>query len=137
MNIPNDILESALVFVDPDNGLEVKRSSQKHILYSEVGSLFERMSDDSLLMIYQHFPREKHKKYINQRVQELRNETKTDPLWITDDEIVFFFVAKSDRVHAKLKTLLSEYSTQYEKCSTIGDTIPSKLGGSQRAAWVK
>ncbi len=62
-NIPKDILESALVFVDPDNGLEVKKSSHKHILYSEVKSLLDRMSEDSLLMLYQHYPREDHEEY--------------------------------------------------------------------------
>lgn len=51
-NIPGTILESALVFVDPDNGLQVKTPSRKHILYSEVISLFNCIHDDSLLMIY-------------------------------------------------------------------------------------
>ncbi|MCM2466678.1 hypothetical protein [Methanoculleus oceani] len=126
-NVPNSLLKSALVFVDPDNGLEVKKSSHKHTLYSEVRSLLERMSDDSLLMIYQHFPRKEHNDYIDWRVQQFRNETNSDPLWISDNEIVFFFVVKSGGDHAKLKTLLSEYSKPYKKCWVTGDRLPSNL----------
>ncbi len=114
--VPESSLESALVFVDPDNGLEVKKPSGKHLQYSEVRALFERMSDDSILMIYQHFPRENHDKYINRRVQELRDVTKENPLWISDNEIIFFFVAKNDRIRENLKCVLSNYSGRYEKC---------------------
>ena len=120
-SIPNDNLHSALVFVDPDKGLEVKKSSEKHLLHSEVRSLLERMSDDSLLMIYQHFPREDHETYIKRRVEELRDETNAAPLWITDNEIIFFLVMIRDGTHPELETVLSEYSSRYEKCRSICD----------------
>lgn len=123
--IPNDYLASALVFVDPDNGLEVKKPSEKHIRYPEIMSLLERMSDDSLLMIYQHFPREKHNEYIKKRLKELHNKTKSESLWITDDEIVFFFVAKRDETHPDLKDVLSGYSSRYEKCRVNCNNPPS------------
>jgi hypothetical protein len=80
-NIPGHLLKSALVFVDPDNGLEVKNSSDKHILYSEVNALLARMSDDSILMIYQHFPRERHNRYINKRMLELSEKTSALLSW--------------------------------------------------------
>jgi len=113
-DIPGHTLKSALVYVDPDNGLEVKKPSGKHLRYSEVRTLFERMSDDSLLMIYQHFPRENHAKYINRRVEKLRDVTKKNPLWISDNEIIFFFVAKNDQTHNDLENVLSDYSGRYE-----------------------
>ncbi len=124
--IPKDNLHPALVFVDPDNGLEVKKSSEKHILYSEVRSLLERMSDDSILMIYQHFPRRNHDDYIKWRVQVLRDETNAAPLWISDKEIVFFFLTKSDETHTNLEDVLSKYSSRYEKkCQVINGNPPS------------
>jgi hypothetical protein len=124
--IPNDYLTSALVFVDPDNGLEVKKPSEKHIRYPEVRSLFERMSDDSLLMIYQHFPRKEHGDYTKLRLQELRDETKADPLWISDKEIIFFFLAKNGETHPDLKGVLFEYASRYgKKCQVINGNSPS------------
>ena len=117
--IPDIYLESALVFVDPDNGLEVNNSSKKHILYPEVSSLYERMSDDSLLMIYQHFPRQKHEEYINRRKEDLRQRigSKSEPLWISDNEIIFFFLSKDHEVNNRISGILYEYSGRYpEKC---------------------
>ncbi|MDZ4230775.1 MAG: hypothetical protein U1B77_03035, partial [Dehalococcoidales bacterium] len=47
----------SLIFVDPDVGLQVKRTRDKHIKYCELNNLFERMDKSSILMLYQHFPR--------------------------------------------------------------------------------
>lgn len=119
--IPGNYLNSALIFVDPDNGLQVRKSSEKHILYSEVLNLYNRMSDDSLLMIYQHFPRVNHKKYIELRPAELQELTGADsePVWISDNEIIFFFLAKDKVVISNLVPLISEYSACYKKkCSS-------------------
>ena len=119
--IPENYLNSALVFVDPDNGMQVQRSSEKHILYSEVLDLYNRMSHDSLLMIYQHFPRVNHEKYVERRTMELQKKTKSEsePVWISDNEIIFFFLAK-DRVFLRdLIKIISGYSARYEKkCSS-------------------
>lgn len=118
-NIPDIFFNSALVFVDPDNGLEVNNSSKKHILYPEVSSLYERMGDDSLLMIYQHFPRQKHEEYINRRKEDLRQRigSKSEPLWISDNEIIFFFLSKDHEVNNRISGILYEYSGRYpEKC---------------------
>ncbi len=55
--IESGLLSKSLILLDPDNGLEVKRSGEKHVLYSEVKELYERMDEDSILMVYQYFPR--------------------------------------------------------------------------------
>ena len=115
-NIPGHILESALVLVDPDNGLEVKHSSEKHILYSEINSLLARMSDNSVLMIYQHFPRQNHEQYIRKRVTELHEKTKIIPVWITDDEIIFFFLVKDGVDRTKIIEIVYHYTDRYGKC---------------------
>ncbi len=58
--IPPSSLQSAVILVDPDNGLEVKTSRpgnlHKYIRYSEARVLFTRMSRDSVLVLYQHLP---------------------------------------------------------------------------------
>lgn len=119
--IPENYLNSALVFVDPDNGLQVQKSSEKHILYSEILDLYNRMSDDSLLMIYQHFPRVNHGKYIDRRSADLKKYSKTDtePVWISDGEIIFFFFAKNRVFLRDLIRIITGYSARYEKkCSS-------------------
>ena len=55
--IGDGLLRKALIFADPDIGLEVRNPNEKHLLYSEVKDLYERMDRDSILMLYQYVPR--------------------------------------------------------------------------------
>lgn len=65
-----------LVFLDPDNGIEIKskpygrKDSSKFLYWREIKSLWE--SGKSLL-IYQHFIREKRESYIQRMLQALNN----------------------------------------------------------------
>jgi hypothetical protein len=114
--IPGHMLKSALVLVDPDNGLEVKHSSEKHLLYSEVNSLLARMSNYSVLMIYQHFPRQNHDRYLEWRTRELFEKTQISPVYITDDEIIFFFMVKDRVERTKMIEMVYRYTDLYKKC---------------------
>lgn len=51
-------LKDALVFLDPDNGVEPPSgASILHVRLNELSDLWSRMSDESILVIYQHKPR--------------------------------------------------------------------------------
>lgn len=52
--IPHQLLTNRLINIDPDIGLEIKHSTAKHLLYNEVKSLYDRMDQDAVIMIYQH-----------------------------------------------------------------------------------
>lgn len=57
-SIEDSILSDALVFLDPDNGVEPRGgASPLHIRLDELRGLWNRMGDNSVLMIYQHKPR--------------------------------------------------------------------------------
>ena len=64
------------VFLDPDNGLEVKskpyggKNSSKFLYWREVESLW---SSGHSLLIYQHFTREKRKTFIQRILTEIRS----------------------------------------------------------------
>ena len=114
--IGDELLTKSLIFVDPDIGLEVKRSREKHILYSEVERLYERMDKSSILMIYQHFPREDHHEYLHWRSEELKNEiTGDEPICIDNDEIIFFFLTKDESLEHSLVHLISDYAERYSR----------------------
>jgi len=113
--IAEELLSKSLIFVDPDIGLQVKRTRNKHIKYSEVKNLYKRMDKDSILMVYQHFPRINHPKYLNRRMEELKEEiTGNFPICIDDNEIIFFFVTKNEYLEHSLIHLISHYA---EHCS--------------------
>jgi hypothetical protein len=112
-DIPVDLLIKSLVFVDPDNGLEIKKSDKKHILYKEIADIFNRM-ENSILMIFQFIPREKHKEYIERRSNELNQITGYMPIFISDDVIIFFFLTKNDELKEKSTGILKKYKNNYE-----------------------
>ena len=70
--------ESDFVFLDPDNGLEVKskpygrKGSSKYLYRQEVTELWER---EKSLLIYQHFCRQKRQIFIHEKLHVLQQHT--------------------------------------------------------------
>ncbi|MBN2186194.1 MAG: hypothetical protein JW732_01940 [Dehalococcoidia bacterium] len=123
-NIPENLLHRSLVFVDPDIGLQIKNSTEKHLLYSEVEDLYRRMGKDSILMIYQHFPqaRVSHEEYSPEgRSNDLRKFTRCLPIYISDNEIIFFLLTKNDELKNQLERIISKYKRDYQKRIIIGN----------------
>jgi hypothetical protein len=114
--IGDELLSNSLVFVDPDIGLEVKGAGEKHILYAEVKDLYQRMDGGSILMIFQHFPRENHHEYLHRRVEELEEKIAGDePICIDDNEIIFFFLTKDEYLEHSLIHIIEDYAECYNK----------------------
>ncbi|MDP2730748.1 MAG: hypothetical protein Q8O55_09745 [Dehalococcoidales bacterium] len=112
--IKDELLTKSLIFVDPDIGLGVARSGEKHLLLAEVQDLFQRMGEHSILMLFQHFPREDHHEYLHRRAEELAdNVTGDEPICIYDDEIIFFFLTRNDAIEHSLTDLIGEYAERY------------------------
>jgi hypothetical protein len=112
--IGNELLSNSLVFVDPDVGLEVNSSGEKHLLYSEVESLYERMDESSILMLFQHFPRQPRQQYLNTRAEELKEKITGDyPICIDDNEVIFFFLTKDESLEHSLMHIVQEYAEGY------------------------
>lgn len=115
-NIGDTFLSNPLIFVDPDNGLQVTWSNEKHLLYSEVRSLYEGMNEKSILMIYQHFPRarNKYKDYLPEgRSKRLEEEMNDRPMYISDNEIIFFFLTKNRTMKDQLAKDITLYKKLY------------------------
>ncbi len=118
-------LTNPLIFIDPDNGLQIKNTkSNKHLLYFEVKDLYEHMDDNSILMIYQHFPRARYKypEYTPEgRSKNLKENVgmRYQPIYISDNEIIFFLLAKNEKMKNELAKVVAKYKETYEKL-TIG-----------------
>ncbi|MFC1988526.1 hypothetical protein ACFLVJ_01670 [Chloroflexota bacterium] len=112
--IKDELLNKSLIFVDPDNGLEVARSREQHLLFDEVRHLYDRMDESSILMLFQHFPREDHHEYLHRRSEELAELVSgEDPVCIDDDEIIFFFLTKTESLEHELTHLIQDYAESY------------------------
>lgn len=112
--IPRKHCQSALILLDPDNGLEVKSARRgnfhKYVKYGEVRKIFQKMNASSVLTIYQHLPRIKREvlfKKISSKLEEALGPVK--PCWISDNSIVFIFVTKTLKCRKELLELLGQY----------------------------
>lgn len=112
--IGNELLINSLVFVDPDIGLEVANSDERHLLFDEVKELYRRMHESSILMLFQHFPRVARQEYLNRRSEELKDKISGDyPVCIDNNEIIFFFLTKNESLEHSLTHLIAEYAESY------------------------
>ena len=112
--IDDELLKKSLIFVDPDIGLEVKNPKKEHVLYNEVKDLYERMDQESMLMVFQYFPREDHPEYLNRRMEEIKELIMDDfPVCIDNDEIIFFFLTRNSSLEHSLMHLIGDYTESY------------------------
>lgn len=112
-NLFENFPERTLLFLDPDIGLEVKNATKRHLLFDEVKEAYGHMDSHSVLMIYQHIPRVIRDGYIRHRCRELKKHTGRMPVTVTDNEIVFFLIAKDRRQGEKLTRVLGDYISRY------------------------
>lgn len=114
--IPQEVLENSLIFVDPDIGLEVKYPKEKHLLYCEVKHLYDHMNENSMLMVYQHFPQGRKantNRMPNKRREELKLITGDLPLCISNNEIAFLVLMKNQERKSTLARTLEEYKNSH------------------------
>jgi len=111
------LLPKSVICVDPDIGLEseVGKPRDKHILYSEVTNLYKQMDSGSLLMIFQFIPREKRESYFQRICGKLERKVGDLPIYISDNQIAFFFLAKDKSLRKSLVNILSAYKDSYSK----------------------
>ena len=92
-----------LVFLDPDNGFEVKsrpygcKHSSKYLFWREAKAL---LNSGPSLLIYQHFPRINRIEYIQRRTNELRNALPgTDIATFSTSRVAFFLILHPKHHH--------------------------------------
>ena len=92
--------DSDLVFLDPDNGIEVnskpygRKDSSKYLYWREISDLWEQGKS---LLIYQHFCREKRQSFIRRLREGLQKNTKSSLIpAFTTAHVVFFLVLQPE-----------------------------------------
>ena len=114
-NIHSSILNESVILIDPDNGFEVKSmrsgTGHKYIKYKELSTIYARMDSDSLIIVYQHIPREKRERFFARVGEKICNCTNTKNLiCLSDNRIVFFIMAKTDELKDKTREVLNNYN---------------------------
>jgi hypothetical protein len=110
----------SLIFLDPDTGLEVKNPTQRHLLFDELRKIADAMDYRSILMIYQHIPRQPHEGYVRSRGSQIAETTGIKPVSITDNGIVFFLLAKGPKLRESLADTVEKYANTYPDLHSCG-----------------
>jgi hypothetical protein len=113
--------KNSLIFLDPDTGISDTKADQKHVLLLDVKKIRDRMDMGSALMIYQYFPRVNHDKYVEHLCMQMKKRAGSDPVIITDNEIVFFLITKNQKLEHRLRNTLECYADTYPALSTYCD----------------
>jgi hypothetical protein len=117
-NIFSHIPKKSLIFLDPDTGLQAdEKAEKKHLKFSELQEIFSRIDDNSILMIYQHFyrDRKKHPNFPAFMVSFVEKQIKERPLYISDNSIMVLFLTKNENLRKNLEMVLNQYKEKYPK----------------------
>ncbi len=119
-----DIISSdnALIFFDPDTGLQAGRKSyikktdkEKYILNIDLPCLLEMLSDSSMYIIYQHLQRNRHRHSddIKRKIRALENSiTKLYAVIYYENDLAFVFICKNSTMLSMTKQTLAEYDSR-------------------------
>jgi predicted RNase H-like HicB family nuclease len=93
-----ELAGSHLLFLDPDNGIEVKsiqyggRGSSRYVFWSEIEAAW---AGGVSLLIYQHFPRSDHEAFASRTAEELRGHTPGALIYtLATPDVVFLLAAQ-------------------------------------------
>jgi len=127
--------EKALVFVDPDTGLETgtpsylkRKGREKYILDSELECLIQCQQPTSVLMIYQHLPNDKnkHAEAVSRKLRQVRAVDKTVyACAYREDDLAFLFIAKSKSSYEDIFDVLKKYyKRSLHKYKSLHESLP-------------
>jgi hypothetical protein len=91
--IPDEQLQEALVFFDPDIGLISKAPTLKHLSFDELTTIRDRTSADSLAVVYQHFQRKPE--FWETMATEIRGRMGAPVGYVAEPGVAFFVIPKN------------------------------------------
>lgn len=109
--IETQVLDNAVILFDPDIGLEVKNMKKRnmYLRYSELKQVFERTTN-SLVIIYQHIPREQRLQYFSRTSETIKNHLGVEKcICVSDNEIVFFVLCKNSDLLSLAWEVIEDY----------------------------
>jgi len=112
----NESINHDLVFLDPDNGLEIKsrpygrKNSSKFLYWREVSKLW--VSGKSLLM-YQHFIREKRDDFIQRMLKSLNDLAEHSSVEAFSTQRVVFLLALQPEHHHFRQTIIDKVNVSW------------------------
>ena len=106
--IPESALQRAVVFFDPDNGMEPTTRTDRHLGFDELITVFRRMDTDSVAVIFQ-FAR--HVADFWAKLARELGQTLSEPVaCIAEGNLAFYVIAKNGNALSAIDYTLGEVS---------------------------
>jgi hypothetical protein len=122
-SIPTDSIACAVVFFDPDIGLQTgtggymrRTGVDKYLMYSELVSVAARATDDGVLVVYQHLQKEATKRGgdVGGRLRDLTSHLDTPYVWAVQwADLAFLVAVRDDAVAARVADGLREHARKH------------------------
>jgi hypothetical protein len=110
--------DSDLVFLDPDNGIEVnskpygRKDSSKYLYWREISDLWEQGKS---LLIYQYFCREKRQSFIRRLREGLQKNTKGSLISVFKTPRVVFFLVLQPECQKYYDSIVADVENYWAK----------------------
>jgi hypothetical protein len=103
--------QACLLFIDPDIGIKENNYTAKHLSFAELQGFWDQLDNESILMIYQHFQRNRvlGRTDPNSKAADVTRLIGTSPLIIADTTVMFIFLTKNPELRSELKMILKNY----------------------------
>ncbi len=122
-SIPQDKLQQALVFFDPDIGLQagsmsyMRRSGISKYLFDEsLREVARRISDHSVIVVYQHLQRDRNRFWddVEERCGRFRDLVGAKGAgFLTDRDIVFLVTSRDPTVRLKMSNIVVAHAHKH------------------------
>ncbi len=123
VSVPADKLQQALIFFDPDIGLNagsmsyMRRSGISKYLFDEsLSAVARRVSDDSVIVVYQHLPRDRNRFWddVEERCGRFRDLVGAKgAAFLTDRDIVFLATSREPTVRLKMSNIVVAHAHKH------------------------
>jgi hypothetical protein len=97
-----------VIFLDPDNGFEPEQKNKKeHVLYKDVSSILDQISDEAVISVFQHFRRIPFNKDFIRIKERMHSGHAAAMCW--DHHIMFVAISRSLDTINKVKAVNRQY----------------------------
>jgi hypothetical protein len=125
-DLPEQVLRDAVVFFDPDNGMEPKNTTAAHLRFDELAGVLDRMGESSVAVVFQ-FQRRVHG-WVATIAREIALATHRPVAHIVEGPLAFYVISRLDTRHAQVLSVLESVATRSTPRRSghrrVGETLP-------------
>lgn len=123
-SIPDLALRNAVVFFDPDNGLEPANTvSPAHLKFSELKSVLDRMDDISIAVVYQHLPRLPAETFWPTTADRVRTALKCSVGFVASGDVGFLIAAHDQAVAQQVNRTQRQFQAAWPNRLRVADCV--------------